>query len=91
MQTIWKFPIRLDVNLTVDMPKGSLVLSAGVQDGSIMVWALVQDDAEQIRRRFAVYGTGHPMLPKDAALLFVGTVFMGSYVWHVFDGGEAAE
>ena len=69
----------------VEIPNGARILSVGVQTGSIMLWALVDPNELPIKRVFPVIATGDKMA--DHNLPFIGTVFMGPLVWHVFDGG----
>jgi len=85
MRTIWKFPIPADGG-TVQMPKGAEVLSVGLQGNDIQVWALVDPSKSTTPRHFHVRGTGHAC--SIAGEKFIGTIFDGSFVWHVFDGGE---
>ena len=84
---IWKFEVPA-ASLPIAMPQGAKILSAGVQGESIMIWALVIPDAKVIRRYLFVYGTGHQVPHKNHNLPLIGTVFLGSLVFHVFDGGE---
>ena len=71
----------------VSMPKDSTVRSVGMQGGKIIVWASVSDCVPTVRHSFRILGTGIPhILPSSAK--FVGTVFDGPFVWHVFDLGE---
>ena len=86
MQAIWKFQIDDGV---AEMPEGAHVLSVGVQDGKIMAWALVDTDAPKEGRLFRIYGTGMLLGPLSTARAyesrFLGTVFSGPFVWHVFE------
>jgi hypothetical protein len=54
-----------------------------------MVWALVYPDAPKVLRRLRVYGTGQPCELTEQHEHYVGTVHLGVFVWHVFDGREA--
>lgn len=88
MKTIWKFPLSLADEFTVKMPSGAKVLSAGVQEGRIHIWAEVDPDRNQVLKRFHVVGTGHPMPdPAIGKLRFIDTVHMagGELVFHVFE------
>ena len=71
-----------------NVPRGGRLLSVGLQDGAITGWVLVDPDAERVTRIIHVYGTGHPVPPERVKDAFIGTVFMGPYVFHCFDGGE---
>ena len=86
--TIWKFHVRVDDRVIVSMPRGARILHAGLQRGEIHVWAIVDQDAPLVNRALLVRGTGHPMRGADM-FPHVGTVFMGSLVFHVFDAGES--
>lgn len=92
MQTIWKFPLELTDNPTVKMPRGARVLSAGVQDDRLMLWAFIPDTkAKTEERGFYICGTGGFVPDAIGDHPFIGTVQMGAFVWHVFDqiiGGD---
>ena len=72
------------------MPSDAVVLSVGTQNGDIYVWALVNTTKPMSRKKFFVFGTGHPFPEGTPPLKFVGTVHMtahiggGFLVWHVF-------
>ena len=83
---IWKFPLGVGRNV-FEMPLGARLLSVGEQQGHVVLWAAVEPLAEPCERVVWVVGTGH----KHAALTgdlsgFVGTVQVGEFVWHVFEG-----
>lgn len=61
MKRIFKFPIPITDEFTVDMPHGAHVLAAQVQRGQPMMWALVDDDQGAVPMRFRLAGTGHPI------------------------------
>lgn len=85
--TIWKYDLRVEDEILVEMPAGAELLHVGNQTGEIdrfTVWARVIPGAH-VARRLLVRGTGHPA----PAVPYVGTAFSGPLVWHVFDGGEA--
>lgn len=81
MRAIYKY--RLAVADEQKLLLRGRVLSVGVQGGNIMVWAVHDDDALERKVRFSIRGTGHPLGDADVSD-FVGTVFMGLFVWHVF-------
>jgi len=86
--TIWKFPVRIADEFSIEMPVGAQVLSVQVQGTEPQLWALVNPKARRTMRRFRVHGTGHPVAPDIGE--FVGTfqVRMGTLVFHLFDQGE---
>ena len=83
---IYKYEAGCDQR--VSMPKDAEILSVGVQQDDIMIWARVNPDAPMVDRKIIILGTGHEISEKNASLPFIGTVFMGSLVFHVFDGGQ---
>lgn len=97
MLTIWKFPIRVDDEITCQMPAGARLLTVQVQGaghgnavGTPCIWALVNSEAKKEKRTFRVYGTGHPIEESEIPcerLLYVGTFqsISGSLVFHLFE------
>lgn len=81
MKSIYKY-VLAPTDETVLSLRGK-VLSAGVQNDEIVVWAVNDDDAPARDVRVCVMGTGHYFVnaPEDD---FVGTVFVGPFVFHVF-------
>jgi hypothetical protein len=98
--TIYKYPVRIVDESTVEMPRGAKLLSVAVVGDDVFLWALVDTEAKMAVRRFRLAGTGHPLTaasveahPLDMVQLankFVGTALThgGSLVWHLFDMGE---
>ena len=84
MAEVWKFKLG-PMDNTIEMPLGARVLSAAFQGEDLQIWAAVDPCAENGARMLRVVGTGHPAPDLDGA--FVGTVFWGALVFHVFDYG----
>jgi hypothetical protein len=92
MKTIWKFPVEVVGDyFVVPMPSGSAVLSMQLQNDKPVMWALVDDAAPRVNRRFVVYGTGHPV--RSGLGRFIGTFqsLGGRLVFHLFEFNETAE
>ena len=86
METICKYPLGIVGCQTVDMPEGSKILSVAEQDGDICFWAQVTANNPPVKRMIEIAGTGNPYPPSDGAVrVFLGTVVMGQFVWHVFE------
>ena len=81
---VYKYPIKIDDGVLLDMPAGAEVVHVGLQNDVVCLWAIVDPSAEPEPRMFFVVGTGHP-IPGEAGR-HVGTVptHGGKYVWHVF-------
>jgi hypothetical protein len=83
VKTIYKYDVPMLDTVTMMMPVGAEVLSVGVQDGRIYLWAVVETTAPAMSRVFYVCGTGNPLNVGNAR--FIGTVQMDYFVWHVFE------
>lgn len=85
MNTIWKFPLQINDNVAVTMPKGAKVLCVQMQGSKPCLWAVVDSEAETETRRFFIRGTGHPM--PESFERYIGTVQMadGALIFHVFE------
>lgn len=81
MKSIYKYQLEPQELTTLTL-RGD-VLSAGVQGDDIMVWAVHDDAAPQRLVRVNVMGTGHQFVDAPESS-FVGTVFLGPLVFHVF-------
>lgn len=86
-----------DELVSVEMPLGAVILSVGAQKVDqpyhvsayeIFLWAQINLDQKETRRqRFRVQGTGWQTQEFLNALRFIGTVQMGSLVYHIFKEG----
>ncbi len=89
MSHVWKFPL-VPSDLPpqeVLMPAGARLLDVQMQQGQIVLWALVNEPKAEEVRRFRAVGTNHWIEDEDI-VAYVGTVQQGSNgvpVWHVFE------
>ena len=69
---------------TVQMPEGAIVRSAAMQAGGLVVWAEVdrRNVGSTVAHEFIVVPTGGEV--PYIELEFVGTVFNGPFVWHIY-------
>jgi hypothetical protein len=87
--TIWKYPLVVVDEQTVQMPAMATMLCVQLQQESPCLWALVDEINPKTQRRILIRGTGH-----DASGIvgyrYIGTFQMleGRLVFHVFDGGD---
>lgn len=84
---IWKFPIETVDQQSVSMPEGTEIISVAVQYRQICMWAVVDPGKPATARNIEIIGTGNPTMPLDKThrRAFIGTVFQGPFVWHVFE------
>ncbi len=70
----------------VVLPKEALALKAGVQNGELYIWALIDPyETTHIERKFEVVGTGHSFEHDYLTHRYVDIVFDGPFVWHVWE------
>lgn len=84
MKTIHKYPIQLTDAQWVKMPAQAEILSVGMQNGVMCLWAIV-DPVFNTRddKYICIVGTGNPF--DGVYKKFIGTVFDRDFVWHVFE------
>ena len=84
-EVIWKFPLGRGSEATIEMPVGFAVMTVGVIDDEIYVWAGGQLTEEKENRYFRIMATGEEYSEEDP-LYYVGTAFLfdGKLVFHVF-------
>lgn len=83
--TIWKFPILVNDEQDIEMPRGADILWVDVQQGQPCIWARVNPAAPRENKRIRIFGTGHPM--PDELGDYVGTFMMkgGALVFHLYE------
>lgn len=98
LDTIWKFNLPSGEDFAIQMPKGSIPLSVGIDPNvrhftQSVVWCAVNSHTEEREMyRFHLRGTGHPF-PELLLNRFVGTFQTPGFglVFHLFDGGPEQE
>lgn len=84
MNTIHKYELLLTDEQTIDTRVGAIILSTIEENGNLVMYAMVDDQADVETVRVAVFGTGNPVL-LSGDWRFVNTVPTASgHVWHVF-------
>lgn len=90
-RTIWKFPVTVTDEFTIEMPRGAHMLAVQTQGGVPFLWALVDPEAELEQVGFRVFGTGHDATSVvDPGAFYVGTFQMqnGGLVFHLYCTGR---
>ncbi len=93
---VWKFQIvsayeTIPCTRSVGFPMGAKILSVGIQQNGIYVWAQVDESALEkqgiVIRNFEIYGTGQRFADTTAyKRTFIGTVFDASGdVFHIYE------
>lgn len=84
MQTIYKYPLRIEDEQEIEMPSAAKFLSVQVQPGvGPCLWALVDTDNIPSKRMIQIRGTGHPA---NGVGEYIDTFQMhnGGLVFHAF-------
>ena len=81
MKTIWKFdaPMPFD-SIELTLPANAEFLLVEVRAAEPKMWFMVDRENSKEPRAFRAYGTGHPLQPSST---YLGTYFLGDFVWHV--------
>lgn len=92
MKRVLKYPLFamdgvVDDRVTLLMAEGAQVVGVGKQGRVLCLWAYVDPNAETVVRTFTVRGTGHVVTddPIQPDPRYVGIVFDGAFVWHIFE------
>jgi hypothetical protein len=83
MKTIWKFPLEVTDEQTVEIPSGAQLLSVQNQHETACLWAVVDPEAEKKPCVIQIYGTGHP-IEEVGTYLSTFQMHGGSLVFHAF-------
>lgn len=92
MQTVWKYPLKIEDRQVIDIPHLSSsinVLHIDVVDGDIYMWCEVDPDNPPVETTILCFGTGHPILWSD--LKHLGTVINNGFVWHFYTPSDNKE
>lgn len=84
---IYKYPLKPSpIIQELYLPFGTQTLSVVAQNNEVMIYCTLETpDADTIKHRYAVIGTGWETDFGEEFPKFIGTVVIGVYVWHVFE------
>jgi len=85
MRNIYKYTIRTDRGqvVEVDIPCDAPILDIQLQNGEIVLWALVDTKNNLEKRKFILIMTGEPFDAVD--MVFIKTVQVDAIVIHIFE------
>lgn len=88
MNIVLSYPILFVSEQVVLMPAGAELLGVGYENDAPALFALVNQDNNQISRRIKFYGPGS--LVHESAAEYIGsfTLAGNTRTFHAFDGGE---
>jgi len=85
MKTIWKYTLKVENTVEIEIPKFSEVLCVQTRFEEPCVWFLVDTNNEKEVRLLSTIGTGNDA--KDVSIQqYIGTyqLYGGNYVFHLF-------
>ncbi len=83
MQTVFKYPLKIQDEQQVKLPRGARLLRVMVQNGVPCLWAQVESGRDTEDRTIFIHGTAHPVDP-NGEYLDSFMVNDGALVFHVF-------
>lgn len=92
MRTIHKFTFKFEDTVTLEMPKGAVIVRVAKGDcpdyGHGLLWAIVDTEKPMERRTLFCRETGH-VLPETRSR-YLGTFNHGPFFWHVLEPMQMA-
>lgn len=82
---IYKYPLQLMDRQTLSMPDGAKILSIQAQRDQVCLWAMVDENAQEIARTIAIYGTGQPIPDEPGTYMQTFQMAGGNLVFHAFE------
>lgn len=81
---IWKFELTKERTQLVKMPEKSEIMDIQMQNGNLVMWALVEPESKNIDVKINMYGTGWEINNNTTKDEYLATVQDGGFVWHFF-------
>jgi hypothetical protein len=82
MKSIYKYKMEVREKQILRLPKNAHILDVQTQYGVPVLWAVVEPEAPLVDYKILCVGTGDSIVASD--YWYLGTVQMGTYVWHFF-------
>ena len=85
MSVIHKYQLGNSKHTLIETPIGAEIIKCDVQNEIITLWACVDENnlEEKEIRLFHILATGEHF--DKSRLQYIDSVFIGPYVWHVFE------
>lgn len=86
---IYKYPLIIDGEQSIRMPKGAVILDLQMQGRFPTIWATIPEEkfgemGLSEFRTFLTFGTGE-FFPDELKLTYIKTYYDGPFVYHVFE------
>lgn len=85
MRVIYKYKLEYGI-VHLHLDPNAEILTVAAQGNALVLWAKVDSKSEVLMlRTFAIYATGEAIPHEPQTTKYIGTVFQGDFVWHVFE------
>ena len=79
---IWKYVLNRNGMTELEVPEGAEFATAGILNGEVCVWAVVDPTKPKTKRNINIVWTGHEA---DNVLKYVEMFIVGPIVYHVVE------
>jgi hypothetical protein len=84
-RVIYKYPLQVQDEVAVALPRGAELLDVQAQDDTPCLWALVETEANTEQRVFCIFGTGHRISALGLRYIATCQLHGEMLVLHVFE------
>lgn len=87
MRQVWKYELKTTDEQVLMMPDGAQILTVQIQEITDIpcLWALVNPDANKVKRIIETFGTGNPVASGTRAYIGTYQKLKGALIFHVFE------
>lgn len=81
----YEIPFKDESVVQIDLPENAAICDLAYQEGSgVMMWALIDKNANFEKRKFVVFGTGW-RIDDIENFFYLKTIQFHGFVWHIFE------
>lgn len=70
---VWKYEVHSYGVSIIYMPLDAKILKFDIQQGDVVMWALIDEDSTPVKRQFENFNTGQRLEPTPFDLTYLGT------------------
>lgn len=87
MLIITEYKLNKHTSAMLEIPADARLLSVGILDGELMLWAEVETTSPRQRREFNVFESGESIARSRQACAhkYVASAYSGVFAWHVYE------
>lgn len=88
IKQVFKYPIPFASPFVLELPEEAEIIHFASQTNvpdELCIWVIVNAEAPKENRKFFLLGTGHFFPSEDQKSIYIGTVIIQNFVWHLFE------